>query len=354
MRTINVGLIGYGVAGRVFHAPIITGVNGLVLKSIRETKPENIAIANTRYPGTKIVNDVKDIFSDNTIDLVVIATPNTAHFPLAKEALLAGKAVVVEKPFTITTAEADELISLAKEQGRLLTVYQNRRFTSDFKTIQKVLGSKILGKLMEYEAHYDRFRNVLRKGAWREENIPGAGILYDLGAHLIDQVQLIFGLPEEINSDVRIQREGAKAVDNFELILHYPDNFKVTLKAGMLVRAPGPQVILIGNNGSFIKHELDVQEAALKAGLSPSDSEDWGVEPPSSRGTLNTAYNDIHIVGKVESERGDYREFYANVYKTLIGGEELLVTPVQARNTIRIIELAIRSSEEKRVLKFSW
>jgi len=351
-KTIQVGLIGFGMAGRVFHAPIISSVEGLQLTMIRETKAPNISIIKNNYPQVTIVNDAEAIFENEAIDLVVIATPNTSHFSLAKEALSAGKAVVVDKPFTITTAEADELISLAEKQHLLLSVYHNRRFDSTTKTAKKVIDSGVLGTLVEYEVHYDRFRNTLRKDAWREEALPGSGILYDLGAHLIDQAQYFFGLPQAVYADVRIQRKDAKATDHFEVVLHY-NHLKVTLKAGMLVRETGPHMVLYGDKGSFVKYGMDVQEEALKAGLSPKDIPNWGEEPAELWGTLNTDFNNLHVIGKVESERGDYSGYYANIYKAMIGEEQLLVTPETARNTIRIIEVAMESSEEKRIVPFT-
>lgn len=349
-KTINVGLIGFGMAGRVFHAPTITSVPGLQLSKIRETKEPNINIIGNRYPNAMVVNDSRVIFDDPQIDLVVIATPNTSHYSLAKEALLAGKNVVVDKPFTITTAEADELIALAGQQNKLLSVYQNRRFDSTTHTAKKIIDSGILGTLVECELRYDRFRNALRPNAWREEDLPGSGILYDLGAHLIDQAQYFFGRPQAITADVRVQRPGAKATDNFEVILHYP-NLKVTLKAGMLVREKPPHILLLGDKGTYIKYGMDVQEEALKAGYSPKDIPNWGQEPEDLWGTINTDVNGLHIIGKIESEPGDYSAYYTNIYEVLTGSEKLLVTPETARNTIRIIELAIQSSEEKRTIE---
>lgn len=350
-RIVKVGLIGYGAAGRVFHAPVLTSVPGMALVKIRETKPENIQIAVGRYPDAEIVNSAEVIFSDQNIDLVIIATPNTSHFTLAQQALLAGKHVVVDKPFTITSAEADELISLASRLNLLLTVHHNRRWDSNAQTLRKVIASQLLGQLVELEIHYDRFRNYFRPGAWREEENPGAGILYDLGAHMIDEVQCLFGLPQSITADERNQRPGSKATDNFTLILDY-DQLKVTLKAGMLVKEPGPTYTLLGNQGSFIKYGMDVQEEALKAGLTPNDVPDWGREPETLWGNLNTEYNGLSLKGKIQSEAGDYREFYTNVYLALTEGTALAVMPEQARNTIRIIELARQSSAEKRTIIF--
>jgi scyllo-inositol 2-dehydrogenase (NADP+) len=351
-KSFNVGLIGYGIAGQVFHAPMIKCVKGLNLKKIRETKAENIQLANKRYPGADIVSDSNAIISDPDIDLIVIATPNTSHFSLAKEALNAGKHVVVDKPFTINSWEAEELILLAQQKAKTLSVYHNRRFDSTAKTVKKVIASGMLGTLVEYEAHYDRFRNYFRPNAWREKDEPGSGIFYDLGAHLIDEAQMLFGLPDEITADLRIQRPGGKTIDNFELVLNYP-NLKVTLKGSMLVRETGAAVSLHGTNGSFVKHGMDVQEEALRAGIMPDDIPNWGVEPVSSWGKINTEYNGLHLTGNIESEQGDYRDYYRNIFGVLAGKEDLIVKPEQAANTIKIIELAIKSSLEKRTIAFT-
>jgi predicted dehydrogenase len=350
-KSYNVGLIGYGIAGQVFHAPLINCVPGLNLLKLRETKAPNIQLARSRYPNIEVVDNAQAIVSDDAIDLVVIATPNTSHYDLARQALEAGKNVVVDKPFTITSADARSLIQLALNKRKLLSVYHNRRFDSTAKTVRKVIASGMLGTLVEYEAHYDRFRNYHRPNAWREENIPGSGIFYDLGAHLIDEAQMLYGTPNEIFADLRIQRPGGKTVDNFEVILGY-NNLKVSLKAGMLVKEPGAVVSLYGINGSYVKYGMDVQEEALRAGIMPETMANWGVEPESIWGKINTEYKGVDIIGKIKSEPGDYREYYQNIYKALSGEEELVVKPEQAAITIRIIELAIESSVEKRTI--SW
>lgn len=350
-NTINVGLLGFGMSGSVFHAPFITNVPGLHLSKIRETRPENIAVANARYPDAEIVQDAKAIFEDAAIDLVVLATPNVSHLPLAKAALEAGKHVVVEKPFTVTSADADELIALAKSKDRLLTVFHNRRWDSDFKTIRKIITGNLLGNVVEYEAHFDRFRNFLKPNTWKEEDAPGSGILYDLGSHLIDQALCLFGTPTEVSADLRTQRQHSQITDNFHLMLHYPD-LRVVLRAGMLVREQGPRYKLYGDKGSFLKYGLDVQEAALKEGIAPKGATDWGKEPEELWGKLNTEISGQHITGKVESEIGDYTAFYENVYDAITGNGELEVKPKQARNVIRLIELAMQSHTEKRTLKY--
>jgi scyllo-inositol 2-dehydrogenase (NADP+) len=351
MKTkINVGLIGYGMGGKLFHAPILTSVSGLNLIKIRETKSPNIKDALQKYPQAKIVANSGDIFEDKLIDLVVITSPNHTHFPLAKEALKAGKNVVVDKPFTVSSQEADELIELANAKNKLLSVYQNRRFDSEFKTVKKILDSKILGNLVEYEVHFDRFRNFIKPDTWKEEATPGTGILYDLGSHLIDQALFYFGMPETVYADLRIQRKEGKIIDNFEVVLNY-NGLKATLKAGMLVREIGPRITLLGDRGTYQSYGMDVQEAHLKAGIFPNEKEDWGVGPEELWGTLNTEINGVHFRGKVPTKKGDYREYYQNIYNVLSGKEKLIVTPVAAKNTILIIEAALKSNQEKRVVE---
>ncbi|WP_276495969.1 oxidoreductase [Pontibacter litorisediminis] len=351
-KNINVGLLGYGMAGRIFHAPFISTVPGLNLKKIKANRAESVELARQRYPHVEVVAQEQDIFGDASIDFVVIATANPTHFSLAKAALQAGKHVLVDKPFTITSAEAEELIALAKEKDKVLTVYQNRRWDSDFKTVQKLVQSQLLGNLVEYEAHFDRFRNEIKPNTWKEEDLPGSGILYDLGAHLIDQALYLFGEPKEVYADIRVQRTGSQIPDYFELVLQY-EGLKAILKASMLVRELGPHFVLHGTEGSFVKYGMDVQEEHLKAGHFPADTANWGIEPEERWGTLNTSIKGLNVRGKVESEAGDYRGLYQNVYKAILGQEELVVKPEQARNTIRVIELAMQSSQEKRIIQYN-
>jgi predicted dehydrogenase len=348
-KVLKTGIIGFGNGGNTFHAPIIATTEGLRITRIRARRESEVDLAKQRYPDAVITANADDIINDPEIDLVVIATPNDSHHSLAKQALLANKNVVVDKPFTITTADADDLIKIAKQQNKILSVHHNRRYDSDFKTIEKLLKANVLGRLVEFESHYDRFRNFLKPDAWREKDEPGAGILYDLGSHLIDQPLVLFGFPQAITADIRVQREGTKVTDNFELILHYP-GLKVTLKAGMLVSQPLPRYILLGDKGSFIKYGLDVQEVALKAGLTPYTKSDWGIEPESVWGNLVTEINGVHFSGKVQSEAGDYRGYYANVYNAIVDNTPLDVTAEHARNIIRVIELAVQSNDEKRTI----
>jgi predicted dehydrogenase len=345
---IRVGLIGYGMAARVFHAPVMQAVPNLQLKKVVERHTDD---SRERYPWVEVVRDAGNAIEDEAIDLIVVATPNASHFELARRALLAGKHVVVEKPFTTNSVEARQLIELARQRNRIISVHQNRRWDGDFQTVRKVLDEKLLGRLVEYESHYNRFRNQPRPGAWREEALPGSGILFDLGSHLIDQAQVLFGLPRMITADLRIQRNFAGTIDNFELILHY-DDLKATLKAGMLVRELGPRFILHGTEGSFVKYGIDPQEEALKQGLTPIAPK-WGEERREQWGTLNTQLNGLHLEARVETIAGCYQAYYQNIVDAINGRAELAVKPEEAMNTIRIIELAIQSCEERRTIPYS-
>ena len=348
---IRTGIIGYGLSGRVFHAPFIDVVEGFELTKISTSNPERVQMISERYPQTVVVPNPQNIIEDPEIDLVINTSPTVDHARWAREALLAGKHVMLEKPFTASVKEADELIEIAKRNEKILTVYHNRRFTSDAKTVKKLLNSGLLGEIHDYEAHFDRYRNEPRpqnRGGWREKALPGSGIFFDLGAHLIDQSLHFFGMPQAVTAQIKTQREFTNADDHFDVRLHYP-SLTATLKAGMLCKISGPTFQIHGTNGSYIKYGLDVQEAMLDAGSIPQ-GDDWGREPENIWGTINTEYNGMKIIGKIESESGDYREYFENLRDAIRGKAEIAVTPEEARNVIRIIELAFRSSAEKRTI----
>lgn len=346
---IRTGIIGYGLSGRVFHAPFIDVIDGYELTKISTSKAENVKIIEERYPVTAVVPNGKGIIEDPEIDLVIVTSPNAEHFRWAREALIAGKHVVVEKPFTVSVAEADELIEIAQRQGKILTVYHNRRFTSDTKTVRKILESNILGDIVDYESHFDRYRPDPRPGgAWREDPLPGSGIFFDLGSHLIDQALWFFGMPLAVTANIDSQRPWAKADDHFDVRLHYP-SFTATLKSGMLCKIPGPTYMIHGRNGSFVKYGLDVQEAMLDGGAIPQ-GKDWGREPESIWGNIRIDCEGVKIDGKVESEQGDYRDYFINLRDAINGKTKIAVKPEEARNVIRIIELAFQSSREQRTI----
>ncbi|HMK21920.1 MAG TPA: Gfo/Idh/MocA family oxidoreductase, partial [Terriglobales bacterium] len=252
---LHVGLVGFGLAGEVFHAPLIRANSHLRLTHIAQRTGDR---AQRKYPDVRLLRDVTALLAEPDVDLVVVATPNASHFEIANQALLAGKHVVVDKPFTVHSREADILIALARARGRVLSVFHNRRWDGDFLTVREILDRGLLGRVVEFESRYDRYRPKLKAGAWREQAVPGAGLLYDLGSHLIDQAVVLFGSPMGVVADLRRQREGAAATDNFEVHLQYPA-VKVVLKAGSLVCEPSARFTLRGMDGSYIKYALDPQ-----------------------------------------------------------------------------------------------
>jgi len=349
-KQLNVGLIGYGFAGRAFHAPVITSVRGLSLKKVVERRSD---LSKERYPWVEVVRSANDLYEDPDIDLIIVTTPSTNHVEFVRDALNAGKHVVVEKPFTTTTEEADELIELAKEKNRVLSVFHNRRWDGDFMTIREIVENGLIGEIKECEFHWDSFNPIASSTNWREKSGPGTGVLYDLGVHLLDQAVCLFGVPNTIYADVQIQREGAKAHDYFDLTLRYDHHLKVTLKSSKMVRTKGPRYILHGNKGSFIKYGLDPQEQALIDGHSPANSRSWGKESEELWGSVETSVAGLNVKGTIETIPGAYQNFYQNIYEHITGVSELAVKPEEARVNIRLIEYALKSHQEGKVIRVS-
>jgi scyllo-inositol 2-dehydrogenase (NADP+) len=342
---IDVGLVGFGFAGRTFHAPIISAVEGLRLAAILQRQGDEAAQA---YPDAVIVRSIDDLLAISSLQLLVIATPNTTHFDLAKLCLLAGRDVVIDKPFAPTYTEAAELVAIAEEHQRLLSVYQNRRWDGDFQTLQRLNHEGKFGRIVLFESHFDRFRPQLKDNAWRERPEPGSGVLFDLGPHLIDQAMVLLGEPEAIGADVRIERDGATVDDAFDIVLHYP-KARALLRAGMMVSTQTPRFVVQGTQGGYLKYGLDPQEDALKRGERPS-GEFWGYEAPERWGTLLKAMGDSFVADKCATEPGDYRKFYENLRDAILGAAPLAVTPQQALRVIRALQLATESSRSGRVL----
>lgn len=345
-KKIRVGVVGFGISAKVFHLPFITTLpEHYELVSILQRKGDE---AKAQFPQAKIVRTIEEMVNDPEIDLIVITTPNDTHFPYSKMALDAGKHVVLEKPFTNTLEEGKQLVDIAAKSGKVLSVYQNRRYVSDFRTIKALLDNDLLGDIHEFEAHYDRYRAEERPTAWREAPLPGSGILYDLGAHIIDQALYFFGLPRFITVDIRLQRPHARVDDYFNIWLDYGFN-KVILHAGMLFREQGPRYMIHGTRGSFIKYGEDPQEARLRAGELP-EGEEWGKEPEDIYGLLHTEVDGKIIKEKYPSLKGSYADYYLDLYDTIVNGKPVKQKPEHGYNTIRIIQLAIQSNAEKRTL----
>jgi predicted dehydrogenase len=305
--------------------------------------------AQQKYPSIKTAKTFEEVLVDPTVELVIIASPNTTHYPYAKAALLAGKHVVVEKPFTNTLEEALELVALAKTTGKICSVYHNRRYVADFLTMKKILGDGLLGEPREFFAHYDRYRPDPRTyGMWREETLPGSGVFYDLGPHLIDQALVLFGIPKAITADIRKMKSYSKVDDFFDVKLDY-ENLIVTLHSSMLVREMGPRYMIHGTKGSFIKNGEDPQEELLKAGVLPI-SKDWGKEEEENFGLLHTEINGDVVKKIYPSLQGSFGFYYDNLFETIRNGAPLKETAMDGYQVIRLIELAFKSSEERRTI----
>lgn len=319
---IRVGLIGYGLAGAVFHEPLIRACDGLELGAV---------LTSREHPMR--VGSVEELLA--RCDLVVVASPNDSHFPLAREAIERGKHVVVDKPFTVTVEEADALIAVARDADRMLTVFHNRRWASDFLTLRSVLPR--LGEVSLLEANWDRFRPEVRE-RWREQPGPGAGLLADLGPHMIDEMLQLFGMPDAISADIFAQRPGASVDDYFDLRFEYGSR-RVCLRASSLASEPRPRFTAHGSGGSFVKHGVDPQEAQLKAGLDPRDA-GFGLE--QQRGTLTLPDGTVE---QVPGERGRYLDFYKAVVAAIDEGAPVPVDPADARDGLMLIDLARRAAK---------
>ena len=344
---IDIGLVGFGFAGRIFHAPIISAVPGLRLRAILQRSGDDAA---RLYPDARVVKSIDELLSIESIRLVVIATPNASHFPLAKQCLLAGRDVLVDKPFTINYAEATELVELAKQHGRLLTVYQNRRCDGSFRTVRQLVDSGRFGRIALYEVHFDRYRLETRQEAWREKAQPGSGMFFDLGVHLIDEVMVLFGTPKAITADIRCERTGAVVDDAFDVTLHYP-TMRAVLRSSMIVIAPDLRYLIRGEQGAFVKYGIDPQEDALKRGEVPRD-DSWGKEPQAKWGTFFISRNGTVSEEKIPTISGDYRLFYANVRDALLGKAPIDVTHEQMLNVMQAVELARESNRRRCTLEW--
>lgn len=321
---IRVGVLGRGMAGTVFHAPLIRSTPGLEIAAL-------VGAA-----------DAPTILNDPQIDLVVVATPHATHFDLAQAALSAGKHVIIDKPIAASVGEADKLVALAARQQKLLTVFHNRRWDGDFLTVQDILASAPLGQVMLFEAYWDRFRPSVSEG-WKEAPGPGAGTLWNLGPHMVDQLLLLLGMPEYVQADISTQRTGAQVHDYFSLTCHY-DTARAILASSYLVTSPRPRFALHGTNGSFIKFGLDPQEDALAAGAEPM-CPGFGEDRPDQYGTLT-----LHSLSPqiVPTRTGQYREFYTAVQSALTTGVAPPVDPEDARVGVRLIEAALESADSGR------
>jgi predicted dehydrogenase len=338
---VRTGLVGYGYSGRTFHAPLIESVDGLSLCAVVSGDRDKVRIDR---PDLAVIS-LADLIADSTVDLAVVATPNASHFAIAQALILGGKHVVVEKPLTVTIAEAETLRASIEQTGRILTVFQNRRWDADFLTLRTLLDGHALGRVVQFESRFERYRPAVRD-RWRERPGPGSGTWWDLGAHLVDQVMQLFGEPDSVYGDLGVQR-GAGAVDFFHALLRY-GAARVILQGSSLAVAGGPRFHVLGTEGSYVKYGFDPQEDALRAGHRPGASAEWGDDPQT--GALTRVDDNGPQTVRVPNVPGDYRAFYVGLRDAIVSGAAPPVTLSDALAVIRVLELVDKSSEFGRSL----
>lgn len=342
-RVLNVGLIGFGLSGRYFHAPFLSVNPRFRLKKVVERSKNE---AQEFDPSIENARSVEELLADETIDLVFVCTPNDTHFAYAMDALENGKHVVIEKPFANTEEEARRLFEAAERNGLVATAYQNRRWDSDFLTIQKLIQEGRLGKIVEYESRYDRFRPIVLTDTWKEQQAEGSGNVYNLGPHLLDQVFVLFGTPQTVTATIRSVRKNSHVDDYFDIRLGYEDKM-VIVKSSLMVYENSLRYALHGTKGSFFKRGLDVQEETLRQDVLP-DSDNWGAEPEDRWGMLHSD----EFTGIVQSEAGNYMAFYDSVYDAIVYGKEPVVKPEEILRTTRVIDLAFESNQRQTTISY--
>jgi len=347
MQQIATALLSYGMSGKIFHAPFLELHPGFDLVGCWERSRK---IIQDDYPMVKSYASLEDVLSDASVDLIIVNTPTETHFEYAKAALEAGKHVLVEKAFTTTVAEAEELKEIADEKNLKLSIFQNRRYDSDFKTVKDIFDKNILGETVEAEFHFDRYNPNLSPKAHKEIRSGGSGILKDLGAHIIDQALLLFGFPDGLFADIRTTRDNSVIDDWFDISLYYP-KFRVRLKASYFVREALPSYVIHGKKGSFIKSRGDIQEDELKTGKKPMVT-DWGKEPDFKKGVLHTEIEGVEVFEQVPTIPGNYYHFFDDLYHGIKKGRHLPVTADDGIRTMRIIEAALESAVDKKFIQF--
>ncbi len=345
-RKVKVGLIGFGLSGRVFHANLLRESDKFEIVAVASSREQEV---RETLPGARVFASAQDLIADSEVEIVINAAPNPQHFFLSREALLSGKHVVVEKPFATTSQEARELIALAEKQNRFVTVYQNRRWDGDFLTVRKLIETRALGDLHLVESNFDRFRPTVRSDRWRERAEPGSGILFDLGAHLLDQALLLFGEPQTLWADVITQKPGAQADDYFQIVLGY-NTCRVVLRSSSFAAIETPRFRVFGSGGSYVKFGLDPQEGQLREGMSVRN-QNFAREPEAVFGEFKQS--ETSEPKRVQTERGCYLDFYDRLARAIeLNRAELLpVDPCEALRVIELIEMAIQSSASGRKLQ---
>ncbi|EFL25761.1 oxidoreductase family, NAD-binding Rossmann fold domain protein [Streptomyces himastatinicus ATCC 53653] len=352
--TLRAGLIGYGLAGSVFHAPLIAAADGLALDTVVTASPERQQQVRDEHPGVRIAASADELWARaGELDLIVIASPNRTHVPLARAALEAGLPVVVDKPLAATAAEAEELAALAEARGLLLSAFQNRRWDNDFLTLRKLLADGALGEVLRFESRFERWRPQL-KGGWRESGDPAeiGGLLYDLGSHLVDQALTLFGPAVSVYAEVDVRRAGAEADDDTFIAITHANGVRSHLWMSAITAQLGPRFRVLGSEAGYVKYGLDPQEAALREGLRPTESGAWGAEPETAWGRLGAGESPLTGGGRpVPTVRGDYPAYYAAIATALRDGTPPPVTAAEAAAALRVLEAARVSATEGRTVR---
>jgi scyllo-inositol 2-dehydrogenase (NADP+) len=352
---LRVAVIGYGLAGSVFHAPLVAATPGMEVAAIVTSNPERQQRAQRDFPSATIVSTAEELWQDAShYDLVVVAAPNRNHVPLGVAAMQAGLPVVIDKPMAPSVADAEQLIAASKNTGKLLTVFQNRRWDNDLLTVRQLLNaqSHLLGPITRFESRYDRYQATPRPGAWRElgGSEEAGGLLYDLGSHLIDQALYLFGQPVQVYAEMDRRRPGAQVDDDTFVALQFAGGVRAHLWMSVVARIPGPRIRLSGLRGTYEKWGLDPQEDALRSGMRPGDS-GWGLEPRERWGHLSTDVDGIHIDGAVETLPGAYERYYELLRDALLKRGPLPVDPTDVVNVLRVIEAAQQSARSGMVVR---
>lgn len=346
-KVFNTGICSYGMSGKLFHAPFLEAHPGFALKAIVERHNHDSA---ERYPQAKLYRSVEVLCADPELDLIVVNTPTHLHHEQAKLVLNSGKHLVIEKPFAVTAAQAEEITSLAENSGLFISVYQNRRYDGDFRAVKEVLEKGWLGEIREAEIRYDRYRPSFGGKTHKEGDMPGAGILYDLSPHLVDQAIQLFGFPEAVFADNWRMRPDVAANDYFEILFYYPDK-RVRLKATCIARESLYAYVIHGMKGSFLQQRSDMQEIQLQAGAVPS-FDNWCPAPAAPDGILHTEINGELVRSETTSGPGNYMGYYDDVYKALTGQGPNPVPAADGIRNMKILDAAIESAKEKRIVKF--
>ncbi len=344
-KKIKTAIASFGMSGQVFHGPLLKVNPGFEVIQVHE-RTKNISVS--MFPDAEIVRTFDAVLGNSDVELVVVNTPDVFHYPMAKKALEAGKHVVVEKPAVQKSGQMEELLAIAKEKNVIFTVFQNRRWDGDFLTVKKVLEQNKLGRLVEYEAHYDRYRREITPDTWKEEGDEFVGVLYNLGSHMVDQTLHLFGMPEAATAHLRILRTGGKVTDYYNIRLDYAD-FSAVLKSTLLAKNQGPRYSIFGEFGSFHKWGIDPQEEMLKGGYFPI-GETWGKEPHDDWGILVYENDGLTYECNVETIPGNYNLFYDNVFDAIRNGYELAVKPEETVKVLKILEACLKSDREKRTI----